>query len=155
MVGAPDRKPRPLTEQSFPVALAIASHCVQEGLRRLTDREFRQRFPELWRPGLRSSIYCLHGEGEGLRLGMFIVDRGGTARRIKGKLRRLLRQRETLPAFAGLIKSGRLRVTVLTGLPAQADNVRRQLGRGLYHHVVVEVAVVPDLGEWMTQGAAR
>jgi hypothetical protein len=149
-IGAPDRAPRPLTEQSLPVAMAIALHCVRTGLVRFKDREFRQRYPELWRPGLRSSAYYLVETPEGLKLGMFLVDRGGTARRIKGKIRRLITQRASLPAFVSLIEARRFRVTVLTGSPDQQRNIRRQLGRRWFRGVEVEVALVPELGELLT-----
>jgi len=54
-IGAPDRTPRPLTEQSLPVVLAIWCFCVRGGLARMTDRELSSRFPDLWRTGLKSS----------------------------------------------------------------------------------------------------
>ena len=149
-IGAPDRVPRPLTEHSLPVVLGIATYCVRAGLTRFTDREFRKRYPELWRPGLRSSSYFLVDTPQGLKLGMFLVDRGGTARRLKGKIRRLVTQRKSLPAFASLMKAGRFRVTVLTGLPAQQQNIRRQVARLSFRGVEVEVGLVPDLGELLT-----
>ena len=150
-IGVPDRTPRPLTEQSLPVVLAIASFCVRERLSRLTDREFRRKFPELWRPGLRSSIYYLLETTDGMNLGMFLVDRGVATRRINGKIRRLVAQRASLPAFESLIGAGRFRVTVLTGLPASKQNIRRRFRRLKYDRVQVDVAVVPELGEWLTQ----
>lgn len=149
-IGAADRTPRPLTEQSLPVVLAIAACCVRTSLVRFTDREFRQRYPELWRPGLRSSSYFLIETPQGLKLGMFLVDRGGTARRIKGKIRRLITQRTSLPAFVSLIEARRFRVTVLTGLPAQQQNIRRQLRRQSFRNVEIEVVLVPELGELLT-----
>ncbi len=149
-IAVPDRTPRPLTEQSLPAALAIAWHCVRAGVTRLTDREFRQRYPELWRPGLRSSCYYLTDTPRGLVLGMFLVDRGGTARRLRGKIRRLITQRDSLPAFEALIAGRRLRLTVLTGLPAQQQNIRRSLKRSTFHRVEIEVCLVPELGEILT-----
>lgn len=151
VISVPDRTPRPLTEQSLPVVLAIASFCVRARLTRLTDREFRRKFPELWRPGLRSSIYYLLETTDGMNLAMFLVDRGGTARRINAKIRRLVAQRASLPAFESLIGAGRFRVTVLTGLPASKQNIRRRFRRLKYDRVQVDVAVVPELGEWLTQ----
>ncbi len=154
-IAVPDRTPRPLTEQSLPVALAVAWHCVRTGVTRVTDREFRQRYPELWRPGLRSSIYYLTDTPRGLVLGMFLVDRGGTARRIRSKIRRLITQRDSLPAFEALIAAGRLRLTVLTGLPAQQQNIRRSLKRSTFHRVEIEVCLVPELGDILTLGPGQ
>ena len=149
-ISIADRTPRPLTEQSLPVVLAIAAYCVRAGVVRFTDREFRERYPELWRPGLRSSSYFLLDTPQGLKLGMFLVDRGGTARRIKGKIRRLITQRASLPAFSSLIEAHRFRVTVLTGLAAQQQNIRRQLGRQSFRNVEIDVVLVPELGELLT-----
>jgi hypothetical protein len=81
---------------------------------------------------------------------MFLVDRGGTARRIKGKIRRLITQRASLPAFSSLIEAHRFRVTVLTGLAAQQQNIRRQLGRQSFRNVEIDVVLVPELGELLT-----
>lgn len=149
-IGVPERTPRPLTEQSLPVVLAIAHHCTRTGLSRMTDREFREQFPELWRPGLRSSAYAFRETEKGLTLCMFLVDRGGTPRRIKGKIRRVISQRDSLPAFAALIAAGRFRVCVLTGLTSQRTQIRRRLGRMNYRNVGVDVEAVPEMAEYLT-----
>ena len=144
------RRPRPLTEQSLPSVLAIAWFCVRTGVTRFTDLEFRQRYPELWKAGLRSSAYYLAQTPQGLKLGMFLVDRGGTPRRLKGKIRRLITQRASLPAFAALIAAKRFQITVLTGLPAQQRHLRRQLKRRFFKCVEVEIALILELGELLT-----
>ena len=145
-----ERAPRPLTEQSLPAVLAIASFCVRTGVTRFTDREFRLRYPELWKSGLRSSAYYLTHTPQGLKLGMFLVDRGGTPRRLKGKIRRLITQRASLPRFAAIIAAKRFHVTVLTGLPAQQQHLRRHLKRRFFRRVEIEVALISDLGELLT-----
>jgi hypothetical protein len=58
-VGDEPRTPRPLTEQTLPVALAVATYCVAKGIDRLTTKEFVQLYPELWRPGMRACNYLL------------------------------------------------------------------------------------------------
>jgi hypothetical protein len=150
VLNVSDRAPRPLTEQSLPAVLAIAWFCVRAGVTRFTDYEFRQRYPELWKTGLRSSAYYLTQTPQGLKLGMFLVDRGGTPRRLKGKIRRLITQRASLPAFAALIAAKRFHVTVLTGLPAQQQHLRRHLKRRFFRRVEVEAALIPELGELLT-----
>jgi hypothetical protein len=147
LLGLPDRSPRPLTEQSLPVVLAIAWFCVRHKVERLTNREFRETYPELWRPALRSSNYYLTDSPDGLKLGLILVDRGGTARRIRTKIRRIIAQRSSLPHFLVLIKHHHFRLTVLTGLPAQERCIRRHLRRGSFHGVAVDTAVIPELGE--------
>lgn len=149
-IGVSDRARRPLTEQSLPAVLAIAWYCLRTGVTRLTDHEFRQRYPALWKPGLRSSAYYLVETPQGLKLGLFLVDRGATPRRIKGKLRRLITQRSSLPAFAAIIGAKRLRITVLTGLPTQQQRIRRHLKRPFFRRAEIEVTLIPELGELLT-----
>lgn len=150
VIGWPDFPPRLLTEQSLPAALAIAWYCVHTNVDRLTNREFQQKFPYLWRPALKSSSYYTKRTPAGVKLGLLLVDRGGAARRIKGKIRRIVSQRESIPAFTKLIRAHRFRVTVLTGLESQQAAIRRQLGRDSYRRVEVEVVLVPELGELLT-----
>jgi hypothetical protein len=146
----PPHESRPLTEQSLPAVLAIAWFYVRSGATRFTNAEFRQRYPELWKPGLRSSAYYLAQTPQGLKLGLLVVDRGGTPRRLKGKIRRLITQRASLPAFAALMAAKRFQITVLTGLPAQQRHLRRHLKRRFFHRVEIEVALIPELGELLT-----
>lgn len=149
-IGFPDFPPRPLTEQSLPVALAVAWYCVQENVERFTNKEFQATFPELWRSALKSSSYYVRETDTGRRLGLFVIDRGGAARRIKGKIKRLVRQRESIPEFMDLIRARRFRVTVLTGMESQKEAIRKQLGRDSFRRVEVETAFIAELGELLT-----
>lgn len=149
-IGWSPRPSRPFTEQSLPVVLAVGWYCLRTGVSRLTEQEFQERYPELWKSGLRSSAYFLVESPSGLKLGLFVVDRGATPRRIQGKLRRLISQRAELPAFAALINAKRFRITVLTGLPAQQQNIRRHLRRPYFHRVEIDVTLIPELGELLT-----
>ena len=72
-LGHEPRTPRPLTEQTLPVVLAVASYCVAKGLRRLTSNEFKDLYPELWRPGMRSSNYVLVDIDGKLRLELLLL----------------------------------------------------------------------------------
>ena len=130
--------------------MAIAWYCVRNEVVRITDREFRDLYPELWRPGLRASNYYLFHDPSGTRkLGLFLVDRGGRPVRLPGKIRRIIRQRDKLPTFGALITSGRFCVTVLVGSTAQQLNLKQELRRrhGL-GPVEVKIAVVPELGSF-------
>lgn len=148
-LSVPAQVTRPFTEQSLPPILAIAAYCVQQECERFTDREFRDRYPDLWRSGLRSSSYYLTSSPAGTVLAMFIVDRGATPRRIKGKLHRLLKQRLRLPAFAALIKCHRFRFTILVGTILQKSRLEQELKRRVWHHVEIEVAVVEEIANWL------
>ncbi|MEM7312375.1 MAG: hypothetical protein AAF497_04410 [Planctomycetota bacterium] len=143
------RTPRELTEQSLPVVLAIAAYCVRFELQRLTNQEFRESYPELWRPGLRSSNYVLVETSEGVKLEMLLVDRGGAARRIRSRVRRVLNQRESLPAFVSLIRSGRFRICVLTGNEIQKRKIDRQVEGQPFYPVEVNSVVISELSEML------
>jgi hypothetical protein len=147
LLGHPTRTPRPLTEQTLPIVLAVATYCVTSGIRRLTSDEFQELYPELWRPGMRSSNYVLVHMDDKLRLEMLLVDRGGAAHRINSRVRRILAQRLRLPAFCSLIKAGRFRITVLTGTPEQQNKIRRRLDRTRLGPVDVSTFVIPELAE--------
>ena len=149
-VNAPDRTPQPFSEQSLPAALAIAHHCLRNDVTRLPQREFCQMFPELWKQGSRSSSYYLDRNRKSPRLGLFVVDRGATTRRIESKLRRLISQRHALPAFRSLMQHGRFELSVLVGLPNQKENIKRRITEPLFGNVPVRVAMVPELGEILT-----
>jgi hypothetical protein len=149
-LGTAPHLPRPLTEQSLPATAAIAWYCVRQQVTRFMSEEFRQRYPQLWRRGLPCSSYYLTKNDQGLVLGMFLIDRGGTPRRIKGKLRRIIAQRRNLPAYTSLIEAGRFRVTILTGLADQRQNIQRYLGRARFGRLEIDVALVPELGELLS-----
>jgi hypothetical protein len=132
------------------VLLAVASYCVHQNLRRLRNAEFRELYPELWRRGLGASSYVLVDVPEGLKLAMLVVDRGGGARRIRGRIRRIISQRSGLPHFVALMNAGRFRVVVLTGFPEQQAKIDRQVERESFGPVEVVSALVPDLAEILT-----
>ena len=150
LLDLPPRTPRPLTEQSLPVQLAVASFCADQRLTRLTNPEFRELYPELWRPGLQSSNYVLVDSPDGLKLTMLIIDRGGAARRIRARVRRVIKQRSGLPNFVALMNARRFRIVVLTGLPEQQSKIDRQIERESFGPVEVLSALVPDLAEILT-----
>lgn len=147
LLGAEPRTPRPLTEQTLPVLLAVATYCVAKGIRRLTSHEFSDLYPELWRPGMRSSSYVLVEIDEKLRLELLIVDRGGAAHRINSRVRRVIAQRRGLPKFQALMKTGRFRIAVLTGTPEQAEKINRRVHRRPFGPIEVTTFVIPELAE--------
>jgi hypothetical protein len=145
--GEEPRSPRPLTEQTLPVVLAVATYCVAKVIRRLTNKEFEDLYPELWRPGMRSSNYVLVDAGGKLCLEMLLVDRGGAAHRINARVRRVIAQRKGLPKFYALMKAGRFRITLLTGTQEQADKVHRRVSRRPFGPIEVTTFVIPELAE--------
>jgi hypothetical protein len=146
-LGEEPRTPRPLTEQTLPSALAVATYCVAKGIRRLTSKEFAEFYPELWRPGMRSSNYLLVDIDGKLRLELLLVDRGGAAHRISSRVRRVIAQRKGLPKFHALMKAGRFRVTVLTGTEEQAAKIERRVSRRPFGPIEVITFVIPELAE--------
>lgn len=136
---------RSLTEHSLPVVLAVTSYCSTHGLERLTHHELRELFPELWQPGLRSSSYVLSGSDDDVKLEMLLVDRGGTPRRIRSRIRRILHQRSGMPKFVSLINGGCFRLTVLTGTPEQQTKIENQIQRESFEPVEVRTVLVIEL----------
>jgi len=150
LLGFTSRTPRPLTEQSLPVALAVAEYCVACGNHRVTSQEFQDTYPELWWPGSRASNYVFVRDDKGLVLRMLLVDRGGAARRIRSRVRRVIAQRSRLREFSLLMKAGRFEIVVLTGLPQQQAKIDRHIARSSFGAVRVTSALVPGLAEVLT-----
>ena len=148
--GQEPRTPRPLTEQTLPVVMAVAFYCVAKDLRRLTSTEFQELYPELWRPGMRSSNYLLMEIDGKLRLELLLVDRGGAPHRMRSRVRRMIAQRKSLPAFQSLINSGRFRITVLTGTREQQQKIRNRIRQESFGPVTVSTFVVTELGDYLT-----
>ena len=138
---------RSLTEHSLPVVLAITSYCVTHELERMTNHEFRELFPELWKPCLRSSSYVLAGTNEEMKLEMLLVDRGGTPRRIRSRIRRVIAQRSGMPHFMSLINDRCFRVTVLTGTTEQQTKIENQIQRESFEPVEVRTSLVDELAD--------
>ena len=144
-LGLPPRTPRPQSEQSLPVVLAEAYYCVRHREERLTSKEFAEVYPELWKPGMRSSSYVLVDTPDDLKLEMLLVDRGGAARRIRSRVRRVIAQRSVLPDFVSLMEVGRFRLNVLTGTEEQRDKILWQVAKQSFELVEVVATVVPEL----------
>ena len=147
VLGMSPQTPRPQTEQSLPVVLAVAYYCVRHREERLTAKEFAELYPSLWQPGMRSSNYVLVDTPNDLKLEMLLVDRGGAARRVRSRVRRAIKQRSVLPDFVALMEIGRFRLNVLTATTEQCDKVYRQLDKESFAPVEVVSTVVPEVAQ--------
>lgn len=152
VAGLEPRSSRPLTEQSLPVVLSVTSYCVDRSLRRLTNSEFCELYPELTKPGLRSSNYVLVESEAGPKLQLLVVDRGGTARRIQGRVRRMIAQRIGLPAFRSLMDAGRFEINVLVGTDEQNKKIKDRIKRHSFGNVQVTTTLVRELGDILLIG---
>lgn len=144
------REPRPFTEQSLPAALAIAYFCAARALNRLTASEFHRGYPELCRPGLRSSAYFMEDTPRGLFVGFVLIDRATPPRRMMNKIRRAIAQRYKLKKFAELMQARRFFIVVLTGFPAKKKELEEAIADKHRGPVAVRVEVVPELGALLT-----
>ena len=147
LLGLRPRTVRSLTEQSLPVVLAITSYCVTNELERKTYQEFREEYPELCRPGLRSSSYVVVDRETNPKLALLMVDRGGAARRIRSRVRRVVGQRIDTPEFEALMEDGCFRITILTGTPEQQSKIEHHVQRESFDHIEVTTALVPELAD--------
>jgi hypothetical protein len=150
-IGVKPKEPRPFTEQSLPSALAVAHYCTANGVHRITAQEFVTRFPEFCRRGMRSSGYFMAQDPDGLRLGFFLIDRGSTPRRMRGKIHKVIAKRYRIRLFASLIQGGRFVVVILTGYPEKKQELESFISRWHRGPVQVRVEVVPELGHLLTR----
>lgn len=140
------RTPQPLTEQTLPKHLAIATYCVTKGVERLTKHEFVERHPELTRPGKGNGNYTLINVDGYIKLELLVVDRGGAAHRIRSRVRRLIAQRKGMPHFVALMQAGKFRITVLTATPEQRWKILRRIGDS-FEPIEVTAFVIPELAD--------
>lgn len=140
-----DQPSRQLTEQSLPTVLGIAYFCVARNITRYTAAEFRRKYANLSPPRLRTSVYYSVETEAGMKIGMFLVDAGGTPRRVRGKIRRQIAKRMSLPSFVSLIHSGHFRVTILVSTEIRQQKLSAELASHSFGDVDVEVAWVPEI----------
>ena len=152
LVGAKVREPVPFTEQSFPGALAAAGFCVATGAKRYTAAKFQAGHPDLCKPGqCRSNYFKEEVEGR-FTLGMFLFDRATSPKRMSAKVRKVISQRYSMPAFRDLILADRFQLVILTGYTEKRLELDRTVRVGHRGPVRVRVAVVPELGDLLTGG---
>jgi hypothetical protein len=162
-IGQLDRTPKPMTEQSLPAALAMAYYCVRHGVQRFRASEWKRNYPHMHRQGLDASRFYARVEDHvfedhdpndeddyWFKLGVFMVDSGGAAHRIKSKISKFLKERENLELFMDLVDDGLVQITILTGLDGQQRIVNRHLGGDTFCGARVKTALIPELGELLT-----
>lgn len=140
------RTPQPLTEDTLPKLLAIATYCVANGVRRITKEEFVKKHPELTRPGKGNANYVLVDADGCTKLEWLTVDRGGAAHRIRSRVRRAIAQRNGMPHFLALMQAGKFRITVLTATPEQQWKIHRRIGDS-FKPIEVTAYVIPELAD--------
>lgn len=162
-----ERTPKPLTEQSLPASLAIAYYCLRNGVQRFRGSEYARFFPLMHKPGLDGSRYYGRVQDYAfeeydqdatdyidhyfdIRLGVFMVDHGGTAHRIKSKVHKFFKKREDLEVFMDLVYEDQVEITVLTGLEGQQRIVERNIRDFDCHGVKIQSALIPELGDLLT-----
>ena len=152
LVGAKVREPVAFTEQSFPGALGAAGFCVATGAKRYTAAKFQAAHPDLCKPGqCRSNYFKEEVEGR-FTLGLFLFDRATSPKRMAAKVRKVISQRYSMPAFRDLILAGRFQLAILTGYTEKCLELERAVRVGHRGPVRVRVAVVPELGDLLTGG---
>ena len=151
-IGLKAKSYKTFTEQSLPNALAIGWFCFRNDVTRLTPNELRGRYQELWVPGMRSSAYYTIDTTHGRQLGILVVDRGGSSRRMNRKIRRIVYQRRKVGAFRALMEARRLRISIICGLPKQQENLRRGINRDAFPWLHIDVAIVPEVADILLAG---
>lgn len=126
-------------------AYGLACYAASAGVEKFTPHEWREEFPELHRDGLPSASYFLREEDGEPTIVYVHVDIGQDVRRIVPKLRRAVRIRYALPAFAELIQERRFALTVVC--PSEGKKIA--LGKAIEKHfdgiTPVQIEVVEEL----------
>lgn len=126
-------------------AYGLACYAASSDVEKFTAQEWREEFPELHRDGLPSASYFLREE-DGEPIVVYVhVDIGQDVRRIVPKLRRAVRARYDLPAFAELIQERRFALTVV----CPSEGKKLALGKAVEKHfegiTPVRIEVVEEL----------
>lgn len=133
------------TEQSFPLAYAITSHCLTHNHYKLSGPEFEQQFPELVTSPAESVHYFVASTEGRVRLARPLLDRGSPPPMIFRRIDRIARRAYRRPVHYEMIQQDRFSVTILTAWPSKQRYLTRaiqQTQRGPLH---VDVHCVPEL----------
>lgn len=130
-------------------AYAMLAVCSARSSQRtkLTQQEFRQYFPDTYRPGLPTNYY-VDLRTDQPKLGFLRVDLGGAARwdRIVAKAQSDVRKHRLEPAFSRFVKRNALEIRIVTALPQKADRLQRALSNmPAQPGIPIHVSVVPEL----------
>ena len=130
--------------QSLVARLGVLYFCAKLGIRIYSPAEFRQRFPELSKPGFTASNYYVD-KGDVNRLGFIHVDHGRTAERLATKIRARLATRYRDEDFAALIQQGRFLIAIVTPTEEKSRAVRAELEKDGPSPVRFRVETVEEL----------
>ncbi len=114
---------------------------------RLTESDFQEHFPDLYRPG-RPLHYYMDISGSKPCLGFMRIDTGGRGRwdRVIARARSDICSHELYPPFRKLIATGQFEVSILTATLPKAERIRRTLEEGRHPaDASIRVSAIPEL----------
>ena len=149
------RAGQPFGWQGLIRAYATLLYCTaRPGRKKITRRDFEEKFPALKVPGLPAGAYYLDSEPETgrVRLGLICADQGAGTRRLVRRVRNEVERRKKHAAWAEYLRKGHLAVALLTATPEKAERLRRLLSGEAF---TVRVEPIPALLDLMAKEAGR
>lgn len=132
--------------------VGCAWFCARNGFTKLTAREFREQYPELYSRKVPSGFYFLDSSAEITRLGWVEVDTGKDARRLVRRVNHLMTTRFAIPAFAPLIQAGQFYVCCLLPSEGKRQAVQLRLDAKACGALPVRLDVVPEIQTFFLGG---
>lgn len=140
----------PFTGDGLLQHLGIASLCGMAQYSRLLSDEFRARYPAAYRPGLPLQNFCLDQQDTG-RLCWAVVDHASEPRRFRSKIGRIIARWLGTPALEQLMRSGQLRIGVITAVPEKQKRIEQALAADAPWTAAVDVVAIPSLLQFYLQ----
>ena len=149
------RAGQPFGWQGLIRAYATLLYCTAgPGRKKITRREFEERFPALKIPGLPAGAYYLDSDPASgrVRLGLICADQGAGTRRLVRRLRNEIERRRKHSAWADYLRGDHLAVALLTATPEKAERLRRALSGEIF---TVRVEAIPQLLDLLAKEERR
>jgi hypothetical protein len=143
------RPTKALGHQALLEHYAVLLACARKRRVVITEREFRDVFPDLCEPGLSAKNFFVDGTPDVPRLGWFVVDHDKLSSRMVVKVGRKIGRilATDLPAFRHLVLDGLLAVHIVTATEGKRQNLEAAFARKRIG-VPVTVEAYPDLNDF-------
>lgn len=145
----------PYGYQALVNRIGVLHFCAKLGVAIFSPSEFRERFPELSKPGHTPSHHYVDRDGDVARLGFIHVDHGRTTERLVTKMRSRIASRYRDDDFAELIQQDRFLIAIVTPTEEKTKSVLEELAERDPSTVRFRVETVPELLALLVDGPPR
>jgi hypothetical protein len=149
------RAGQPFGWQGLIRAYATLLYCTAgPGRKKITRRDFEEKFPALKVPGLPAGAYFLDSDPQNgrVRLGIICADQGAGTRRLVRRVRNEVERRRKHAVWAEYLRHDHLAVALVTATPEKAERLRRALSGETF---TVRVEAIPALLDLMAKEERR